>query len=86
VYEIFPIAAGVVLGIAVAGRGRIRALAIAGLGLAVVAGVTVSFASGEWRDGVIYPIWDSVQASCAYALSLALGWRLAGHRERPDEG
>jgi hypothetical protein len=89
VYEIFPIGAGVILGLAVAGRGRLRlasALGLDGLGLAVMIGVTVSFVSGEWRDGVVYPIWDAFQAAAAYTLSLAIAWRWIGRRAPREEG
>ena len=87
-YEVFPIAAGALIGIAVAGsRLRIPSARVAGcLGLAVLVGVAVSFASGEWRNGVIYPLWDAFQAACAFCLSLAIGVRWLGRRSRGEEG
>ncbi|MDX6671462.1 MAG: hypothetical protein QOI91_1825 [Solirubrobacteraceae bacterium] len=90
-YEIFPIGAGVLVGIAVAVTGRARlslpfGLVLCGLGLALLTGVAVSFASGEWRGGVVYLLWDAFQATCAYALSLAVGRQWIGRRARHEEG
>jgi hypothetical protein len=48
--------------------------------------VAVSFASGEWRGGVVYLLWDAFQATCAYALSLAVGRQWIGRRARHEEG
>ena len=87
-YELFPIAAGVFLGIAVAGRGRLRplsGLAAAGVTVAVLFGVAVSFASGEWRNGIVYPLWDAFQAACAFSLSLAVVSRRLGRRTGREE-
>lgn len=81
--------AGVILGIGVArwsGSALLLDRAVGGLGLALLAGVTVSFASGEWHGGVVYPLWDAFQATTAYAMSLALGRYLAGRRTRHQEG
>jgi hypothetical protein len=88
VYEVFPIGAGVILGIAMAGRGRLRplsGLAAAGLGVAILCGVAVSFASGEWRNGIVYPLWDAFQAACAFSLSLAVASRRLGRHAGSEE-
>jgi hypothetical protein len=87
-YEVFPIGAGVILGVAMAGRGRLRplsGLAAAGLVVAVVFGVAVSFGSGEWRNGVVYPLWDAFQAACAFSLSLVVASRRPGRRTGREE-
>ena len=75
------------LGIGVAGRSSLRgALGQAALALAVAVGVVVAFLSGEWREGVVFPIWDAFQAACAYALTLVAGRQLIGRRARHEEG
>jgi hypothetical protein len=85
VYEIFPIATGMLLGVAVRGRGRPRLFSrrgVGGLALAALIGVGVSVAGGEWREGVVFPIWDAFQAACAYLLILAVAWRRLARRVR----
>ena len=88
-YEIFPVAGGAILGFLVVKQGGLRAprlVRLAGLVLAVAIGVAVAFVSGEWRHGVIYPIWDACQATFAYTLVTALGLRVVGRLSRHEEG
>lgn len=80
-YEVFPILGGALL--AVVAARQIGIGAAAGLVLAGALGVAVSFASGEWRDGIVYPIWDCVQALLSFGIVLwtvkAFERRRSGH-------
>jgi hypothetical protein len=85
--EVFPVASGVVLGLALAHliRGRLRVWALSGF--SVLLGATASWISGELTVSRIYLLIDIAQVLAAGAMTwiLAARWRrLASAAPRGD--
>jgi hypothetical protein len=83
VYELIPLASGVVAGLVAT---RLRGALATGLligAVALIAGIVASVGSGEIEESWAFLLWDTFQAAAAAVLTLVVATRVLGVRRSP---
>ena len=75
-YDLIPLAAGVMCGLAAARIHGARAATALIVALALVAGIAASTLSGEIHESFAFVLWDTAQAAMAAVLALVGARRL----------